>query len=58
VWDFDVTTGEVTWSKSIRDLNGVDAEAEASYEGFLALVHEEDRARVDRAVADACRSGG
>jgi PAS domain S-box-containing protein len=43
-WDWDVATNKVVWSDTYRLLYGMPADAPASYEGWIATVHPEDRA--------------
>ena len=55
-WDWDLATGAVTWDSQLNALTGV-ADFGGSFESFWALVHEEDKPRVqaalDRALATA-----
>ena len=55
IWHFDVATRELVWSDKCREIFGVQPGHPPTYGGFLDMVHPEDRARVDRAVADAVR---
>jgi len=50
-WEWHVATGVVTWSDEQCRLFGVPVGSPASYEGFLARVHPDDRDRVQRIVA-------
>jgi len=53
-WEWDVTTNEVTWSDEVYYiLNLSPGDFDSSYEGFLALVHPDDRAYVEQSVIDA-----
>ena len=56
-WDTDLETGETTWSKNLRRLSGVDDDAEGSHESFMALVHPDDRAGLEAAMATAVADG-
>ena len=50
-WEWDVPTDTVTWSDELyRIYNLQPREYDATYEGFLAFVHPEDRALVRTAV--------
>jgi PAS domain S-box-containing protein len=49
-WSWDIVTGEVTWSALCKALYGLPADAEVSYERFLATVHPDDRERVASAL--------
>lgn len=52
-WEYDIGSGEVTWSASARHLFQVEPGWQPSYAGFLDLVHPEDRARVRAAIEEA-----
>jgi two-component system, sensor histidine kinase len=43
-WDLDSTTTEQYWSPRVRQIWGIGAEVEATFENFLAVLHPEDRA--------------
>ena len=71
-WEWDLRTGTVTWSDELCRIFGIEPSAvRPGYEGFLELVHVDDRSYVrdiiDRAAADgqpflfdfrACRPDG
>jgi diguanylate cyclase (GGDEF)-like protein len=51
-WSWTIAANEVTWSEQAYRLYGADpATFSATYEGFLACVHPEDREHVAAAVA-------
>src|SRR5436190_1414276 len=50
-WEWDIATGAVTWSDEQCRLFGIPIGSAASYEGFVARVHPDDRDRVERIVA-------
>lgn len=57
-WDLDIDSQRLYWSEGIFRVFGVDPEDfEPSYQSFLAYVHPEDRARVERAVRDTLEAG-
>ena len=45
-WMRDVRTGRVDWDDRFREIYGVTAGEQASFEGWLSRVHEEDRRQV------------
>jgi PAS domain S-box-containing protein len=57
-WSRDVVTGEVWWSRELEELFGIPPGGfEGTEAGFLAFVHQDDRARVQEAVSLAVASG-
>lgn len=53
-WEWNIATNEVWWSEELFRIYGVTPTTfGASYEGFLRLVHPDDRDGVDRTVRDA-----
>jgi PAS domain S-box-containing protein len=53
-WDWDVPTGEMTWSPEAHRLFGdVSSSGLPSFESFLERVHPLDRDRVERTITDA-----
>jgi PAS domain S-box-containing protein len=57
-WEWDIPANRVTWSDELYRIYGLRPdEFGASYDGFLARVHPEDRERVDAAVQGAYRTG-
>jgi len=58
-WDWDVPNDELTWSRGLYELFGVDPETfEPTYERFIELVHPEDRGSVEAAIGRNLESGG
>jgi PAS domain S-box-containing protein len=44
IWDWDITTNQVTWSENITEIFGLGQEPFAgTYEAYLNLVHPDDR---------------
>jgi PAS domain S-box-containing protein len=57
-WSQDVETNSVWWSPELEEIAGLPPGGfEGSEEGFYALVHEEDRPALARAVDTALQSG-
>jgi PAS domain S-box-containing protein len=57
-WEWDVVTGENTWSDELWGLYGLDRGAfDASYDSWLASVRSGDRARLEEHVGGASASG-
>ncbi len=55
-WEWDVPEGRVTWSEELYRVFGVErATLDAPPEGYLALVHPDDRAALRRALDEALR---
>src|SRR4051794_18609686 len=58
-WEWDVEKDEICGSDQLYALYGLDPAAfPAAYDAFLQIVHEDDRAEVDRVVQEALRSAG
>jgi len=55
LWDWDIGSNKVTWSKQYYRLFGLSPSTVPSYENWLASVYEEDRPRVDLAIRDALK---
>ncbi|MBD2156585.1 PAS domain S-box protein [Leptolyngbya sp. FACHB-16] len=54
VWDWDITTNQVTWSEEYYRLYGLDPSViQSSYENWLGSVVESDREECDRAARTA-----
>src|SRR3546814_3994970 len=50
-WQSDLETNRHTWSPVLCDIYGIDpAEYVPSYDNYLALVHPEDRVRIEQLV--------
>lgn len=57
-WELDVTRDSLRWSEEVYHMFGVDpAKFAATYEGFLELVHPEDREKVQHAYDSSVREG-
>jgi PAS domain S-box-containing protein len=52
-WDFDPVSGRLQWSDRCKELFGLPPEAAVDYDACLALVHVDDRSRVDQIVQAA-----
>lgn len=53
-WSRELVTNRVWWSRELEEIVGLPPGGfEGSEDGFFAIVHEEDRAAVGQAVADA-----
>ena len=54
VWDWDIVTNQVSWSDSLYAIHGVRPdEFDGTMQGFAALVHPEDQARVSESIERA-----
>ncbi len=58
ILDQDHRTGNVYWSPLMREIYGVEADAPASIEGFIQLIHPEDRAMVVGAIVRSSSTVG
>jgi two-component system CheB/CheR fusion protein len=58
VWDWNVVTGEIRWSDNLEAIHGLaPGSFPGTFEGFLAIIHPEDRERVSRTIDQATQSG-
>jgi diguanylate cyclase (GGDEF)-like protein/PAS domain S-box-containing protein len=58
-WDWDIESDVVVWSDELYRICGVDPnEFTPSYEGFLALIPEEDRGRIKQLITEAYERSG
>lgn len=57
IWDWNLGTGELVWSRECGEMFGVAPGTPPSYERWLETLHPEDRQRVDRIVQSALESG-
>jgi PAS domain S-box-containing protein len=52
-WDWDLTSGEVWWSQEMYELWGVVPGTQMNLHNSLALLHEQDRGRLRKAVEES-----
>src|SRR6185436_14794944 len=58
VWDCDLATGAVRWTEALDPIHGLTPGSfGGTLEAFRALVHPDDRARVEEAIRDAVEQG-
>ena len=57
VWDFDLVSGVAWWSEEMYTLWGVEPGNTMVLQNSLAIVHEDDRERVNREVAASIANG-
>ncbi|RKH06253.1 PAS domain S-box protein [Corallococcus sp. CA047B] len=57
-WDVNPLTGEASWDPRFRAMLGLPAEGELTLAEAMQFVHEEDRAKVEQAMAEANMPGG
>ena len=56
-WEWDVTTNVVWWSEELYRIYGVSPGTTVTYESYLRLVHPDDRAAIQAAIAAATKEG-
>src|SRR5687767_9795325 len=57
VWEWEITRNAVRWSEGLYRIYGLAREDfPATYEGYIARVHPDDRARVHNTVQAAYRA--
>src|SRR5215207_4050995 len=52
-WDWDIATGQVTWSESLLHSFGLTSSGPPSFAALIALIYQEDRDRVQQRIAHA-----
>ncbi len=52
-WDYEITTGRLTWDERCRRMFGLEGDDPPTYEQFLERLHPEDRERGARAIERA-----
>jgi two-component system sensor kinase FixL len=57
IWDLDLLTQEITWSKNASELFGMSDSRKLGYDAFLSLLDPLDRERVRRAIAHTAEIG-
>jgi two-component system sensor histidine kinase/response regulator len=56
-WEWDVTSNKLTWSDELYRICGLQSqEFSATYEGFLNLLHPDDREMVANIISEALRT--
>jgi len=54
LWEWNVATNEVKWSRAVYAIHGVNPDTfEVTLENFLRLIHPDDVAQVQQAIQDA-----
>jgi diguanylate cyclase (GGDEF)-like protein/PAS domain S-box-containing protein len=57
-WEWDVVSGEVTWSPELFRILGRDPDrSAATYEGYFDAIHPSDRQRAEAAIQETLASG-
>jgi PAS domain-containing protein len=57
-WEWDAATGEVSWSDALYEIAGVPDGFEPSWESYFAIVHPDERSRVERLFRRALAGSG
>ena len=58
VWDWDIGTGVIEWSDNLEEIHGLaPGSFPGTFEGFRAIVHPDDRERVEQAITRAVETG-
>ena len=56
-WEYDLATGEIPCSAICKRNFGLPEDARLTHDGLFALIHQDDRARVGRAIREALEGG-
>lgn len=57
IWEWNIKTGELTWSDELKELFGLQPADDITYEKYLSLLHPEDRERAQAVIQEAIRTG-
>jgi PAS domain S-box-containing protein len=58
-WEWDIDTNAIRWSDEVYRIYGVEpGRFEVTYESFIAMVHPDDRERLEDSVRTALAAGG
>jgi PAS domain S-box-containing protein len=58
-WEWDITTGKLTWSGAIFEQHGLDPGGDApDFPTYRGMIHEDDRERFTSAIEAAVAGGG
>ena len=58
-WEWDLETNENVWSEELWTLYGIEPHSRTpSYDAWREIIHPDDRANAEQAVAQAARAGG
>jgi diguanylate cyclase (GGDEF)-like protein/PAS domain S-box-containing protein len=58
-WEWDVRADEITWSDEVYRIYGLEPQSSVpSYEGFMAVVHSDDKNRVRKTIDEALDGSG
>ena len=58
-WEWDLDTNAIRWSDEVYRIYGVEpGRFEVTYESFIAMVHPDDRDRLEDSVRTALAAGG
>ena len=59
LWEWDILRNTVTWSKDVEKLFGIEPGSfSGTYDAYLALIHPDDRERLDSTVRASVARGG
>lgn len=57
MWEWNLLTGQLTWSDQLRTLFGLEPGREITYELYVTLLHPEDAPRMQALIQKSMRSG-
>jgi PAS domain S-box-containing protein len=52
-WEWDIATGAIEWSEELCRIYGIEPGRQLSFDEFLALIHPDDRGRIQATVQTA-----
>lgn len=57
MWEWNVSTGELTWSEQLRKIFGVKPAQLITYELYISLLHPDDTPFIQHTIQDSMKSG-
>ncbi len=56
-WEWDIVSGEITWSPELYRILGFDPGKSPTYEGYFEVIHPADRPRAEAATRETVATG-
>ncbi len=57
IWEYDITTNQVMWSRELKHIYGLKADEKIDFDKYVSLLHPNDRKRILKIIGNAMRTG-